>query len=110
MATRANVHFNSKDFGTEANIYHHLDGDPDSMLKEFEDFFTELEKATNDTRYNDASYLSAKYVVFLMEGKIDNIGVGIMNQDAGDIEYCYTVNCDSSESRPKIKYKKINNH
>jgi hypothetical protein len=54
------------------------------------------------TRFHDAAYLSAKYLVFLAttgykydtDYPLDFGGVGILDQDPGDIEYRYIVIAD----------------
>ena len=64
----------------------------------------------DDSRFNSPAYLSAKYVVFLgemfatkyiggkyepAEDRLDFLGVGVLMEDPGDIEYRYVVECNN---------------
>lgn len=125
MSTRATVHFT---FGqqagahSEAIIYRHSDGYPESMLPDLEGFFAAVQAQTADTRFTDPSYLAAKYVVWLaaqfarklvavgdtyeyvQTEPLDFLSVGVVTEDPGDIEYRYTVHCDQKddEGRPVV--------
>ena len=107
MSTRCNIHFAySTDEPPEANIYRHSDGYPEG-----EEFFTEVEAQTTDTRFNDPSYLAAKFVVwqagqFAKHGSgqpLDFLSLGVTNKDAGDGEYVYTVICGNG--RPEVIHR-----
>jgi len=113
MSTRCNIHFAySPDEPPEANIYRHCDGYPDGVLPDLNEFFADVEKQTADTRFNDPSYLAAKFVVwqaakFARYGSgnpLDFISLGIMSADAGDGAYVYTVIC-RGPGRPEVVYR-----
>lgn len=131
MSTRSTAHF--KGYGADepvAIIYRHTDGYPDGagtdIVKFFEQVEQQCEGTIHGTRFGDPSYLAAKYVVFLSgifakysamgpageDGEIKplNFGsVGVMDQDPGDIEYRYTVDCDNLDSigRPTVTVEEI---
>jgi hypothetical protein len=117
MATRSQVKFS--DGGTvRANIYVHWDGYPDGeggRLKQLQTFFEDVKEQTGDTRFSDAEYLAAKYIVW---HAINNCtdenpnplnfgGVGPCIEDHGDIEYIYLVDCDKFDAYgfPTVDYK-----
>lgn len=128
MSTRANIHFNYPDGTVAANIYRHSDGYPDDdygVLADLDRFFTEVEAQTDDTRYNDPTYLAAKFVVWQAgknakaagfdylamkpgDGKLLNfLSVGIMLEDAGDAEFVYEIAATSgwdNKNRPAVTY------
>lgn len=124
MSTRCNIHFTyaGRD-EVEANVYRHSDGYPDGVLPDLEKFFEAVEAQTSDTRFNDPTYLAAKFVVWqageyarmgaynYLTGKtgevkpLDFLSVGVMTRDAGDGEYIYTVECGPHPSRPKVTHK-----
>ena len=109
MGTRSNIHFNG--WGeTQANVYRHWDGYPEAVLPDLRRFFETIESQTSDTRYNDPTYLAAKFVVFQAgsEGRLDFTGVGVVLNDAGDGEYVYTVDCDNHDEngRPTVTYER----
>jgi len=128
MSTRAVVNFYN-DYNTKprlvAKVYRHSDGYPDGLGEDLKKFLKDVGKLS-DTRFGDASYLAAKWVVWDAEqhavlynldmtktpkaNRLDFLGVGICMTDPGDIEYSYDVVCDSSfgkESVPKITHKKV---
>ena len=124
MSTRALIHFvwgNSK--SPEAMIYRHSDGYPEGLGEDLKRFLDEVEKQTSDTRFNDPSYLAAKWVVFDAEAHCQNsrdfpgvygidsehtggnlcfLGVGVICRDPGGIEYRYIVRCHAN-GRPTIE-------
>lgn len=108
MSTRCQVSFN--DGGQRcALIYKHHDGYPDTqhgMFQTIQGFFEEVEKQTSDTRFGDAEYLAAKFVVYLMENKLDNLGCGVSMDLHDDIEFLYNVDCGdfTNEVRPLVSY------
>lgn len=121
MLTRCNIYFVE---GSEilANVYKHCDGYPDSVMPDLGNFFDEVEKQTQDTRFNDAEYLAAKYLVWKAKCYTDSyqnqanylafLGLGVCDQDHGDIEYIYTVDCsklDPVTKHPTVSYKKVDN-
>ena len=95
-----------------AIVYRHYDGmDLDNDVSEF---FADVERATTDTRYGDPSYLAAKFVCWQMtqyakgnRALLATLGVGIVQQDPGDIEYRCIVMCKDSSLRPDIKLEKV---
>jgi hypothetical protein len=96
------------DVRTEAIVYRHWDGYPEVAGADVLRFFEQVRAQTQDTRFDDPSYLAARYVVFLADifrdagafssGKmLDFISVGIVQDDPGDIEYRYIVNCSERD-------------
>lgn len=99
MSTRATVHFQQNN-ETVAIIYRH--GDGDVIEKDLKAFFAEVKRQTPDTRFHDASYLAAKWVVHeagktqRTEGApLDFLSVGVVMSDPQDIQYRYLVKCDA---------------
>ena len=110
MSTRANIHFNFVNGETAANIYRHGDGYPEGVLPDLNRFFEAVEdQAASETRFDDASYLAAKFVVWQAGQNAEQMAfdwaagkagpvkplnfrsVGIMSKDAGDAEFIYEV-------------------
>ena len=114
MSTRCNIHFVDK-YGEDANVYRHCDGYPsadgEGILPDLDQFFADVEAATSDTRFGDASYLAAKFVVWLAAryanggNPLAEIGFGITAGDAADAAYIYRVECGNGE-RPAVKYRR----
>ena len=113
MSTRACVHF--MQYGeAEARIYRHSDGYPEGLGQDLLEFLRELKDNVRDNRFNDAGYLAAKWVVrdATMNRQYANgeahdlnfLGVGVVAEDPGDIEYRYEVLCDDfdEDGLPKI--------
>jgi len=119
MSTRCNIHFGDRRDGvfvTEANVYRHSDGYPDSqhgVPASLERFFAAVKEQTSDTRFNDPSYLAAKFVVwqageYASNGKpLDFLSVGIMARDAGDAAYIYEVDSNKLDANgnPTVIYR-----
>ena len=130
MSTRSTTHFLGR-FGERptAIIYRHSDGYPEGAGKDLLAFFEKVRSDTMDTRFGDASYLAAKYVVFLAQmfsrkfertpsgeyeyrdnepWSLDFLSVGVMDEDPSDIEYRYIVDCSqevnegSALRRPRV--------
>ena len=101
MSTRATVHFQS-DGGTRAIIYQHSEGYPSGLGEELKDFLNDVNQL-DDKRFNDPTYLAAKFVVWRVaqyapkDDPLNFLGVGVMLEDPGDIEYRYLLACDSNE-------------
>lgn len=98
MSTRATVHF-EEGGKVKAIVYRHTDGYREGLGKDLECFFQDVQSQTEDTRFGDATYLAAKFVVWQAHqyaGKdmLDFLSVGVCLKDPGDIEYRYRVNCD----------------
>ena len=112
MGTRSTTHFKDELSGKPvAIIYKHWDGYLSEMKEVFAKFFDQVEADTSDHRYTDASYLAAKFVVFLASeyeenGKrINFLSVGVCDSDPGDIAYRYTVVCSHplpADRRPPV--------
>ena len=114
MSTRANIHFCRDKKTTDAIIYRHADGYPEGLGEDLETFLQDIKDNVQDTRFNDPNYLAAKFVVWQAqryttdEHPLDFLGIGIMLEDAGDIEYRYKVICNSSNSElPEIITEKV---
>lgn len=113
-----------------AKIYRHPDGYPSSMLPDLKQFFEDVKAQTKDTRFTDANYLAAKWVVWLAklftqdydfttrdpvrrdhfkERPLDFISVGVVMENPGDIEYEYFVDCEKQDKHgfPKVTYKSV---
>lgn len=124
MSTRANIHFNYSNGETAANIYRHADGYPDGVLPDLDRFFAAVEAQTEDTRFSDASYLAAKFVVWQagenatmqaydfrtgQPGEVrplDFLSVGIMSEDASDGDFVYEVT-ETGNGRPTVTHRKV---
>ena len=130
MSTRAVVNFRESESGSKqktivAKIYRHSDGYPDGLGKDLKKFLKIVKTTLDDTRFGDASYLAAKWVVHdsarynvntdwsnggtetRKENPLDFLSVGIVTENPGDIEYEYFVDCSASNKMPKISHKKI---
>jgi len=114
MSTRCTVHFHYRDNQEpEAIVYRHSDGYPNSqhgVPASLERFFTDVETQTKDTRFNDPTYLAAKYVVWQAneysgDEMLDFLSVGVMQSDPGDIEYRYHIWCNSD--KPNVTWEKV---
>lgn len=115
MGARLNTVFHHGDKqNPSAVVYGHWAGDnPDDATETLNSFFDAVEKKTTDTRFGDASYLAAKYVVFLAgqyahdkNKPLDFLSVGVVRnaQDCGPECIAY-VDCSSTNgSRPTISF------
>lgn len=119
MSTRCVINFC---FGKQvkAKIYRHCDGYPDGVLPDLTEFFNEVKRQTYDTRFHDPSYLAAKFVVWQAElnaatrasyyppkcekNNLDFLGVGIIMNNPGDIEYEYFIRC-YSDGVPIVEWR-----
>lgn len=87
-------------FENDGAVYIHWDGYPESIIPNFQAFLREVQASVIDTRFEDASYLAAKYVVWQArnfcdsDNYLDFISLGIANpkNDYGQY-YTYVVNC-----------------
>ena len=110
----------------KAKIYRHGDGYPAGLGKDLKTFLNLVRDTLKDTRFNSASYLSAKWVVHDAErmakyqtfnsstGNYDPVtnplnflSVGIMMKDPWDIEYVYDVICHRRGNAPVITCTKV---
>lgn len=107
MSTRATIHFTyAKGQKPEAIIYRHSDGYPEGLGEDLHSFIEEVKKNVQDTRFTDPSYLAAKWVVWDAsrhteyangpKHPLNFLGVGVVQEDPGDIEFRYTVICDGT--------------
>lgn len=114
MSTRSTTHFLDAEGATPtAIIYRHTDGYPDGAGADIATFLDRVGKL-RDTRFDDPSYLAAKYVVFLAElfheyekengstEPMEFLGVGVIDADPSDIEYRYDV-ISGSQRRPLVR-------
>jgi len=110
LSTRCTTHFHdSEGSEAEAIIFRHTDGYPSGAGADILAFFDAIEEqAGGDTRFNDASMLAARYVVFLAQmfardpaAPLDFLSVRVMMQDTADTEYVYHVYCDT-KGRPTV--------
>jgi len=112
VSTRATVHF-EQNGETQAIVYRHSDGYPDGLGNDLQTFFGDVQLQTRDTRFNDPCYLAAKFVVwqaarYARTNPLDFLGVGIVMEDPGDIEYRYHVRCYAVDRKtPKIVIEKV---
>ena len=117
MSTRATVHF-EQNGEAQAIVYRHSDGYPEGLGNDLQTFFGDVQLQTRDTRFSNPCYLAAKFVVWqaaryadqTAEGAkpLDFLGVGIVMEDPGDIEYRYHVGCDVVDRQtPKIVIEKV---
>lgn len=112
MSTRCSIHF--EQYGqTAAIVYRHGDGYPEAVLPDLDKFFAAVEEQTpKDTRFDDASHLAAKFVVWqagqtewLPPAPLRFTGVGILMGDPGDIEYRYHVVCSTGGEGPQVTHE-----
>lgn len=97
-----------------AKIYRHWDGYPDTVKADLQKFFFDVENQTEDTRFNDASYLAAKFVVWQAgqyndsSKNLDFLGIGIVMEDNG-IDLIYTVDCGkmTKNHRPTVSHNHV---
>ena len=119
MSTRCTLHFEYVPDQTDAIVYRHSGGHPDAVLPDLEKFFAAVEEQTKDTRFDDPSYLAAKFIVWQARQlawhfsdnykrepsqPLDFIGVAPVLHDPGDIEFRYHVLCTGRE-RPTVRHE-----
>ena len=125
MSTRSTTHFinsryinkDTKQPTVTAIIYRHSDGYPEGAGVDLRTFLDQVSQLY-DTRFDDASYLAAKYVVYLAEkftypeseSPLDFLSVGILMRDPGDIEFRYFVDCGKHDEtgKPEIRCETAN--
>ena len=123
MSTRCNIRFMHGD-KVHANIYRHTDGYPQSIIPDLRRFFADVLAQTADTRFSDASYLAAKYVVWQAHeftrpyewekherNMLDFISLGVVMNNAMDGEYIYELDCDTARENapPRITVYEASN-
>jgi len=96
----------------EARIYRHCDGYPKGVLPDLAAFFSDVERQTNgDTRFDDPSYLAAKFVVWQANRNahggpmLDFRSVGICAKEMGGVEYRYFIDCTDRNTRPTVRHE-----
>lgn len=102
MGDRGMIHFKQYD-ETEAAVYTHYYGSAvDEVMAEF---FEATEKASpSDTRYDDASYLAARFVAYVMKDDPFGLGWGIIRPGMAEGPI-WTVDCDElvgPQRRPQV--------
>ena len=124
MSTRANIHFEQYG-GLQANVYRHSDGYPAGLGRDLETFLDDVAANVQDTRFDDAEYLAAKFLVWQAQRyarklihagggewtyepahPLDFLGVSPCIEDHGDIEYRYRVRCTGTE-RPTVTWEEV---
>jgi hypothetical protein len=116
---RATIHFcHGKE--TEAIVYSHFDGD--SLDEDLKEFFADVEKqAPKDTRFDDPTYLAARFVVWKAANHVasskkhgygsgnlvDFTGIGIYMTDPSDLSCSWTVDCGGKGKRPTVKNRPL---
>lgn len=112
MGTRCSIRFyDAPQTKPTATVYRHWDGDPETMARDLSDFFSEVEKQCDgDNRFDDASYLAAKFIVW-QAGKyvrdpgnpLHFLGVGVLGaEEPTDLSHAYGVRCDMRTARPRV--------
>lgn len=108
MSTRCTINF-TYNKQVHSKIYRHYDGYPEGVKPDLKRFFQEVQKeCQGDNRFNDPSYLAAKFVVWQARQNGEGLrftGVAPVLEDPDDIEYTYFVNC--SGNKPKVTHKKV---
>ena len=113
MSTKCVVNFSHEVIMSK--VYIHSDGYPDGehgIPARLETFFDDVKAQTSDTRFNDPSYLAAKFVVWIANNDarkgyhLDFTGVGVVIKDPEDIEYSYFVDC-SVAGRPEVTFIEV---
>lgn len=101
MGDRGMIHFKQYN-ETEAAVYTHYYGS--AVNEVMVDFFKANEAAGNDTRYDDASYLAARFVAHVMKDDPYGLGWGIIRPGMAEGPI-WTVDCDDlvgPEQRPRV--------
>jgi len=122
MSTRAVIKFNHGRSNV-AMVYRHGDGYVEGLGQSVFQFLHSC-KQLHDSRFRDASYLAAKWVVYDSQeyGKdtyrfrnekrdgytLNFLSVGIVSREPGDIEFRYTIDCDklNQHGLPPVKVEK----
>lgn len=127
MSTRCAIAFGYDSNHTHkvALVYRHSDGYPSGagadLLQFFEDVKAHVQRG--DTRFDDPSYLAAKFIVWLTQMHahsdwrkkrgddhlLSQIGVGVLMDYPGDLEYVYVVVCKERDQTPQVFVHKTSN-
>lgn len=106
MGDRGEIQF--KQYGrVEAAIYTHWHGSEaqKELIEFFQTFCTANEAASRDTRYDDASYLAARFVGHVMRLDPYGLGWGIVQPGTSDASSVWVVDCDNlvgPDQRPSV--------
>jgi hypothetical protein len=125
MSTRCVVCFNDgADDEPQAIIYRHSDGYPSGVGQDVLDFLKHVKVNVPDNRFDDASYLAAKFVVWSADklnyrceptqnyamvkcaDKLEFRGVGVNMQVPSDVDFIYVVRCgmlNTSSGTPQVE-------
>jgi len=128
MSTRCVINF-CENGEVVAKIYRHYDGYPSTKSSskkgvdtDLEIFFDEVCSECRDTRFYDAAFLAARFIVWQAQennfsilgrilGKLNFSGIGVLMKDPGDIEYRWFVDCDNDAkfitNRPQVRYEVV---
>ncbi len=105
--TRTIVQFTSEN-KVEAQIYVHNGGEPTSMASLLSEFFSAA-SLVYDRRFDDPTYLAAKFVVWFATEKshcggspLNFVGIGVYMTIPEDVRYVYKLDCDSDRKRPGV--------
>jgi len=102
MSTRAVVNFvDTYSPQPVAKVYRHCDGYPDGLGEDLKRFFAHVENTLVDTRFEDPSYLAAKWLVwdsmqtynYDRENPLDFTTIGIVMETPADAQFEYDVVC-----------------
>jgi hypothetical protein len=131
MSTRCTINFGTGK-RIESKVYSHCDGSPDSVGQTLRKFFAAVRADTADVRFDDASMLAARFVVFLAnqtaclqqaaaawkpgtplavparaDRMLDFLSVRILMENPGDIEFEYFVDSAkrSKDGCPVVTYR-----
>ena len=119
MSTRCQIQFReSQDDATPIRIYRHCDGYPDGKAGvpfDLARFFAAVRSETRDTRFNDAEYLAAKFVVWQAgenaspARSLNFSSLGIATSLHGDEEFEYRVTCDTTDETetPGVEWRAV---
>jgi hypothetical protein len=104
LTTRATIHFLDNTVDGEVIIYRHTDGYPESTGRDLRQFL-EICKTLPNPRFNDPSYLAARYVVHLAtryrrfaEHELDFDSVGIVFEIPVGTNFVYMVDCTNASA------------
>ena len=101
MGDRGVIKFNGYGKDVAAIYVHHSGSYADEVLEEF--FTDEVAKhimRERDNRFDDPSYLAARFVSWYSES--DGLGIGIVEPDSTMGDTTWRVYCDSRE-RPRVE-------
>jgi len=102
-----------------ALVYRHSDGYPNGAGADLLKFFQDVKACAKhgDTRFDDPTYLAAKFIIWLTlkyansewhkrypgeDHPLNQLGVGVILDYPGDLEYVYVVVCGKRENDPEV--------